>query len=231
MDPAMPGDPSVPARQGQGQLFSDRARLMDPAQFELVSTSEDRSAGRYRYRIGDQPPETIERDDFLVGSDGEAFVRRVLSSQIVGDELVLETGPAYWSDVINGGTVGITMPLSPGSGPAQTYNGLSLAPISIGPATVPLPPLETTFPRTDVCKWIEDLLAALPGDHPPDVCGKERDFEVGAGVTVRVAGTIDSLNILGGHLAVTGDMDIDMTVDPGGSRGSIRATWPPTWDA
>jgi len=219
MDPAMPGDPSVPARQGQGQLFSDRARLMDPAQFELVSTSEDRSAGRYRYRIGDQPPETIERDDFLVGSDGEAFVRRVLSSQIVGDELVLETGPAYWSDVINGGTVGITMPLSPGSGPAQTYNGLSLAPISIGPATVPLPPLETTFPRTDVCKWIEDLLAALPGDHPPDVCGKERDFEAGAGVTVKVAGTIDSLNILGGHLAVTGDMDIDMTVDPGGISG------------
>jgi hypothetical protein len=229
--PELPGDATLPARQGQSQLFSDRARLIDPAQFALVSSPEDHAAGRYRYRVGDQPPEPIDRDDFLVSSDGDAFVRRVLSSQVVGNELVLETGPAYWSDVINSGTYGITMPLSPGSGPAQTYNGLSLAPITIGPATVPLPPLETTFPRTDICKWIEDLLASLPGDHPPDVCGKERDFEVGTGVTVRVAGTLDSLLILGGHLAVTGNMDIDMTVDAGGISGGRAPRFYPCYKA
>lgn len=204
---AQPTQPTVGTK-----LFNARARVFDPATTSLVSTSEEQAVGRYRYRIGGSEIPNIVRDDFLVGKADTPFVRLVLSAKRVGDELILETGPAYWHDVIKGGTYGMTIPFDH-STPATSFDGqiakLILPEVTVASAPVALPTLETSFDRTDICAWAAERLAQ-------PLCGREMDQELG---WLTVAGTIDTLLIHGGSFKATGNMDVGFTVEPGGITG------------
>ncbi len=204
------------------EIYSPRARTIDPDLHALLSSPDELAAGRYRYRIGATPPPAITRDDYLVSEDedGTPFVRLVLSSARAGDELVLETGAARWNDIVREGTYSLNIPLQRGA-PASLRDGREFPAIELGPTTVPLLPLTADLDSTDICRRITEITTLT-------VCGKPLvDFEVGAGVQVSVNGTVDSLLIVDGELAVDGDMDLALTVDGGGLSGGTPPTFAP----
>ena len=201
--------------QRTGGVFSDRAVALDPIKFPLVSSAADLAVGRYRYDLGDTDSVAIVRDDFVVGVIGDApYVRRVLSTETGDGVLSVETALAHMSDIVNAGTFGITMPLDPIAGPATTFAGAIAVATTVGLDTARA--LEHEFKRTDVCQLLQDALDALPGNHPPKICGEPQSLEVGAGVTVSIEGTLDSLLILGGDILIDGTMDVGLTVESGG---------------
>ncbi len=208
----------LPTDDGSARPLSDRARFVDPAEFPLVSTPADLAAGRYRFQLNGGSPGAVSRDDYLVTADPEPIVRLVLASVVRDGVLTVETGPARWSDVLRSGTYGVHLPLVPGASRAMTTDAQSL---QVGPESQPIPPMEKTFHRTDVCAWIDSALAKVPGSNTGPLCGTEKTFSksVPDVVTVTVGGTIDSLLILGGSIAVNGGVDMTMTLDAGGISG------------
>ena len=226
--PTEPGTPfvasdttstTVPTPQAPAGLFSDRARLMDPTRYPLLSDAADLAAGRYRYRIPAGSPVALTRDDYLVtAAGGESVVRLVLGSRTAGDELVVETAAAYWSSIMHSGTYGVTMPLK-GDGPAISANGEALNPRTVEPAPLDLGTLETTLGPLDICQVLDD-------NWPTPVCGLEQTLEIDKGVSLSLAGVIDSLQV-GGNFSATGDVAIRMTVDAGGLTGGRAPVFSP----
>lgn len=207
-------------------VFSDRALGFPEEDFELRSSAAELGAGLYRFRpTGGEVPD-VERDDFIVApdADGTVVVRRVLRASEEGGELVLDTGPAYWHDVIRGGDYSITMPL--GAGEAR-FTGPAGVSVPLYLDSLQLPALEATFKDTDVCQWLNDVLDLIPGAKERRVCGKEVEMEVAYGVSLAVAGTLDSLRILEGNVRLTGELDIGMTIDGGSITGGRRPTFSP----
>jgi hypothetical protein len=229
VDPALDDGPPA-AQQAGPNLFSDRARVFEPDQFDLVSTDADLQAGVYRFRSRDGAPlPEVARDDYVLGAPepgADPFVRLALRTETAGDELVIETGAARWSDVIHSGLHGVTMSFA-GDEPAQTLNGVTLAPLDIGPlAGVPFGPLELPVPEIDICGLVTELAATILND--PQVCGKPRDIDVAVGVVgIKLEGTLDSLVILDGKFGLVGDMDMAMHVDGGGITGGRLPTFAP----
>lgn len=230
-EPESPSDPEVsvdpaaepPVSITGNSVYSDRAHPLPPEHFELVSSQEERDAGLLRFRAtGGEIPDVV-RDDFIVTElpGGEPAVRRVLSAEQASGELILDTSPAYWHEIIRGGTYTLNIPFDGrenGSLEVEGTDGPER--ITLGPTTVPLPPLEHTFQPTDVCAWVHDLAALLPGNNDPEVCGKPRTLSGAIGVAkLGISGTLDSLKIRSGRVRVTGDMDVALTVDPGGIVG------------
>lgn len=217
----IPEQPSAapPPAPGLSTMFSERARVFDPRTARLVSTSEEQARGRYRYRADSAPLPVIRRDDFIVGNSDTAFVRLVLSAERVGDELVIETGHAYWHEVIKGGTHGITMPFD--NSEATSFDGqvarLILPDVSVSSSPVSLGELEIPFDKTDICAWGDSLLGEK-------LCGKEHDKELG---WLTIEGKIDTLVIHSGSVKATGTMDIGMTVSPGGITGGSPPVFAP----
>lgn len=221
-------EPAAPPTQtfDGNAVFSDRAHGFTDEAFELRSSAGELAAGVYRFGSTEPWPEVI-RDDFIVTNDatGQPVVRRVMTSSIESGELVLETGPAYWHDVIRGGTYSMTMPLG-GDGEAQ-LTGPQGVTFTLARDSLQLPPFERPFHEVDVCQWIHDVLELIPGAKERTVCGREVSMEVAYGVSLGVAGTLDSLRILDGNVRVTGEVDLDMTVDAGSiSGGRAPAFYP-----
>lgn len=229
VDPALDDGPP-PAQQAGSSLFGERARVFEPERFDLVSTNADLQAGVYRFRSLDGAPlPEVARDDYVLGAPdpgADPFVRLALRAETVGDELVIETGAARWSDVIQTGEHGVTMSFS-GDEPARTLSGITLAPLDVGPLTgVPFGPLELPVPEIDVCALVHDIAATILND--PQVCGKPRDIDVAVGVVgIKLEGTLDSLVILDGTFGLVGDMDMAMHVDGGGITGGRLPTFAP----
>ena len=214
---------AAPAAMTGNAIYSDRAHALPPEAFELLSTREEQAAGVLRYRATEGVLPEVTRDDFIVTEleGGEPVVRRVISAEEASGALVLETSPAYWHEIVRGGEYRFTIPFD-GSEEAQGQFTGSAGPqrIPLARDSIPLPPLEHTFQPTDVCAWIHDLAALLPGNNDPEVCGKPRTLSGAVGVAkLGISGTLDSLKIRSGRIRVTGDMDIAMNVDPGGLVG------------
>lgn len=207
-------------------VLSSRAHRFTDDGYALLSSASDVRDGRYRYRSAGEALPAVGRDDFILvaGPDESVNVRRVLAASVDGGELAMETGPAYWHEVIRDGTYQLTMPLD-GRGDARfQQNSVAFA---LAADSVRLPPLEATFQDTDVCAWLHEVLALIPGPHDRTICGKEVDMEVAYGVSIGVAGTLDSLRILEGNVRVTGELDLSVTVDAGGiSGGRAPAFYP-----
>lgn len=222
-----PQPPATLATDGNG-IFDERAHSFPTADFALLSSSEELQSGRYRFRSSDGELPDVIRNDFVVvaGADGEMIVRRVLEATTQDEELIIETGHAYWHEVIREGTYSLTMPLD-GRGNAQFHSTASTSVLSVAASEVDLPPLEATFSNTDVCAWLHEVLALMPGSHDREVCGKEVDVEVAYGVSVAIAGTLDSLRILSGNVRLTGDADVALTVDAGSVSGGRRPVFYP----
>lgn len=225
---------------GPSGLFTALVKQVDEKSHRLMSSEAELEAGRYRYALGTDAPVAIARDEYLYSTiEGVPFVRLVLSSAVDNGELVLETGPARWSDVLQGGTFGIRMPID-AHAPATLTSGAVLpslreggtpgadpsAALRIGPLGETSPPLTRHFEETDICLWINDLADGL--GVAKRVCdGKPSEVEFGTGVTVKLAGTLDSLKLLDGQVTVSGDMELDMTVDVGGISGGTPPTFSP----
>lgn len=208
-----------PRGGGIDEIFSSRLKYIDPAVNELLSSPDEHARGRYRFRMGATPPEAIAREDYLVTEADTAVLRLVLSADVVGDELVLETAPGFWHDVVTSGAYGFSAPIAPGA-PATLHDGRVLPAFKVGPATLPIPPLSHTFDTTNVCAWIEEQIRK--------VCGEDFiDKEFGTGVVVKINGQIDSLVILGGQIGVSGDMDVTVDIDEGGFTGGTPPTFSP----
>lgn len=230
-DPETPDSPSSPPPQTfEGNaVFTDRAHGLSPDAFEIHSSATELDQGIYRVAATTGRLPEVRRDDFIVTPDasGESTVRRVLQASSEGGELVMETAPAYWHEIIRSGTYEVSMPLD-GRGEATVRTpGPQGVSFSVGANSIELPPLETTFEDVDVCQWIHDLLDLLPGPHEKRICGKEVSMEVGTQVTVGAAGTLDSLRILDGRVRVTGQTDLAITVDAGGISGGRAPVFAP----
>lgn len=223
---------------GPDGLFSPLVRQVDPRQNILVSTEAELAAGRYRYQLGAEPVPAIARDEFLFSTiDGDPFVRRVLTSELSSGELILETGPAYWHEVLQAGTYGMTVPIGRDA-PATLRSGTVLpalmatddsgttAALNIGPPTQVLAPLTVSFRDEDLCPWINAAVETF-GDKETLCDGEEHEYEKGTGVIVSLSGRLDTLKIVEGRLTVSGDMDVDMTVDIGGISGGTPPTFYP----
>ncbi|HEU5208018.1 MAG TPA: hypothetical protein VFU06_01300, partial [Longimicrobiales bacterium] len=211
--------PSSPQSTVGHGIFDERAHALSAADFTLLSSPEELTSGHYRFRaLTDEVP-VLERDDFIVldDADGTKQVRRVLGATTQGDELVLETGHAYLHEIIREGSYTLTVPLG-GPGAAR-FSSPEAATISVGPTRVDLPPLEGSFDDYDVCAVLHDVLALIPGPREIEVCGKYVEMEVAYGVSVGIAGRLDSLRILDGNVRLTGDADIGLTMDAGGISG------------
>jgi hypothetical protein len=224
-DAEMPDETAVAPTQLTGTaIYSDRAHALPPEAFELLSSREEQAAGMLRYRATEGVLPEVARDDFVVTEleGGEPVVRRVISAAEDGGELVLDTSPAYWHEVVRGGEYRFTIPFD-GSGPeAEVQVAAAGGPqrIPLERDSLPLPPLEHTFEPTDVCAWVHDLAALLPGNSDPEICGKARTVSGAVGVAkLGISGTLDSLKIRSGRIRVTGDMDVAMNIDPGGFVG------------
>lgn len=223
-------DRDTPAvtRDGGSGVFSDEARVLDPAAFQLTSSAEELEAGLYRYQAEDDAPfPDVARDQFLVVGGENPEVRLVLSTERVGDELVIDTSPGRWSDVIQSGTYGVTMPFSPEDGPATTLAGFTLDPITVGPLEdVGLPRLQAEMEELDICQLVHDVLDPLGLD--PEICGLPRSISLGLGVvSITLEGNLDSLVLEEGHVGLTGDMDLVMKVDGGGITGGRAPVFAP----
>jgi len=221
-----PQQPSTPANADFTGPFSDRARVVDPGVFPLVSTPDDLAAGVYRFRLNGRRPVGIARDDYLITGDSEPVVRTVLHSSVQNGELTVETGPARWSDVLQSGTYGVRLPFVPGSRAAETTAGEQL---DVGPESQSIPNMELIFPRTDVCAWIDSALALVGGGFGGALCGTPHSGSVSVPdvVTITVSGTVDSLLILDGFIAVNGGVDLEMTLDAGGISGGRAPVFSP----
>ncbi|HSG49230.1 MAG TPA: hypothetical protein VLA43_15525, partial [Longimicrobiales bacterium] len=213
-----------PAAMTGGAIYSDRAHPLPPDAFELLSSREEQEAGMLRYRARDGVLPEVIRDDFVVTEleGGEPVVRRVISAERTGEALLLDTSPAYWHEVVRGGEYRFTIPFDASGQEAEVQVTSAGGPqrIPLARDSLPLPPLEHTFQPTDICAWVHDLAARLPGNSDPEVCGKSRTLSGAVGVAkLGIAGTLDSLKIRSGRIRVTGDMDVAMNIDPGGFVG------------
>lgn len=219
-----------PSQQGprSGEsIFSDRAHALPGGDYEVLSTPEEMAVGQYRIRSLTGEVETVPRDDFVIMEtpDGEVRIRRVLSSSVSGDELILDTGPGYWHDVVQGGVYAISVPFDGNESsisvplPADAPAGVSGTLTSEG-----LPPFEVEFANEDLCVWVQDFLDSLPGEKERFGCGEEHEIDLDY---VKVAGTLDTLMIRSGHLRATGEFNLFMNIDEGGIEGGRRPTFAP----
>ncbi|MGK7312632.1 MAG: hypothetical protein ACN0LA_10390 [Candidatus Longimicrobiales bacterium M2_2A_002] len=207
----------APPDAGAGVL-SDRARIIDPDRSPLVSTAEQLARGEYRFETPGTLAESVRRNDVIVVRvDGEPEPRLVLRAGTENGLLILDTGPALWSDVVNSGRFGVTAPLGPG--PASTLSGQLLPAVGLtGSRTVP--PLGTRF-ELDLCAAADSIMADL------ELCGDEKEISFTYFATISLAGQIDSLAILDGDIQVSGSMAIEMVVDGGGVTGGRAPTFAP----
>lgn len=212
-----------PAPTGSG-LYTARARFIDPARLDLVSTPGEREVGLFRFDVLSESRAALERDDVIVVRvDGALQPRVVLSAERVGDELILDTGPALWSDAVNTGHYGIRAPIGPGV--AENQAGLTLPAVHVD-GGMDIPPLGTAF-EADLCALTDEALALFPAGSPSSLCGEERSFSATYFATVKLAGTIDSLSLLDGEIEVTGSMSLEMMIDGGGVEGGSPPVFAP----
>lgn len=221
-----PNNPTARADTGFNEMVSKRARFVDESEFPLVSSTAELDSGLYRFRLNGRAPASIIRDDYLITGDTTPVVRLVLHSSVTDGELTVETGPAHWSDVLRSGTYGVRLPLVPGTAAPTALDGTQL---TVGPESQAIPNMEKIFPRTDVCALIDGLLADIPDSLGGALCGQPHtaSFSVPDVITVTVGGTIDSLLILGGHIAVNGGVDLAISLDAGGLSGGRLPTFYP----
>jgi hypothetical protein len=203
-------------------LLTKGTRLMDPGRWPLVSTGAQLASGEYRFKGATALADSIARDDVIVAAaDGHRPTpRRVLSVRTQSGVLIVETGPALWSDVIRSGTYSLRLPLKSGTQPADiSLPGLNLT------RDIDVPPLQRTF-EYNVCAGVDSLLASLP--NSPTLCGEAKDLSVtAADVNVTLSGVIDSMALLDSNIQVSGSMALDMMVDGGGIRGGTPPTFSP----
>jgi len=222
--------PIEPLHPG-GNILVEHARILDRDRATLLSSAEDLARGRFRFRVLDRQLPNIERDDFLVTRTDSAVVRRVLSVRRSGDELVIETGHAYWHEVIRSGSYGMTIPFDRDAA-ATTLSGEKIPPQILPAITggfgTTIGSLEKTFGRTDICAWADTIMDNTSGDYPKRLCHKEHDTEFEAGpLSIELAGTIDSLEILGGNVKAVGNLAINGTIDAGGISGGSPPVFSP----
>jgi hypothetical protein len=229
-DPAGPSadepasSPIVDGQESPGFLTAP-THVMDPATFDLISRS-DSADGTYRYRVRSPEAPTIVRDDFIVGRDGDLFLRRVLNAERSGEELVLRTAPAEWYEIVQGGTLEASVPLGSASG-RDVQGPARHNPAGLGGATG-LPRVFVPLDGIDVCALTDSLVALIPGNLPLSLCGQERNFSVGvAAVSVTVDGTLDELLIDEGFMEVTGTLAMSTTIDRGGVIGGRAPAFSP----
>jgi len=217
--------PARPPQESSGRsLYSERAHPFPEAAFDLRSSPADLAVGLFRYTAAgtDSLPD-VSRDDFIIAATPEGpTVRRVLSSRTVDGELVIDTGPAYWHEVIQGGTYSVRMPLDGSSDALFEFPGPLGASISVAGDGLPLPPVEHIFTPTDLCAWALDIVGNAFCGEPKEAF----DFSV-AGVSLSLTGTLDSLTIRSGRMRVTGDADVAMTVDAGSISGGRAPVFAP----
>lgn len=213
-----PGATTPAAARGSGGLLVEGAYVIDPARYPLASSPEDLERGAIRLAGAGVLGDSIRRDDVVVVVvAGEPAPRRVLSAAAEGGDLVLDTGPALWSDVVRTGQLGITAPLGPGS--AVTLSGLELPAVSLSGSQV-VPPLGAQF-DLDLCALADSILVDR------QLCGDYKEISYTYFATIALAGKVDSLAILDGDIQVSGTMALDLTVDGGGVTGGSPPVFAP----
>lgn len=205
-------------------FLSPRAHLMGATNFSLLSHA-DTLGGAYRFRVMSPNAPRIERDEFIIvedGEDGGDFrVRRVLTAERAGDEVVFETATAYWHEVIEGGTYEATVPL----GQVDEAGTEGASPLTPSGSTT-IPRVQAGLNDMDLCDVTDDLLAAIPVEFR--LCNNAATFATAVGaVAVELSGEVTRLLVQEGSIEVTGTMGMATTIDPGGLEGGRRPTFSP----
>jgi hypothetical protein len=209
-----------------GLVLSDRAHVLPRTEFQLSSSQEELEAGLYRFRVLSDSFPTVERDDFIIGAtDDESFVRLVLDAHVEDGTLVIDTGPAYWHDVLKGGTYELTIPLGDEREPTLSLDGIAQVARPFTIDSMQLPAMEATFYDIDVCQWLDSRWETR---HPEPFCGAAKQAEETILRNVFfINGTLDSLKIVRGWVRLTTEADITITVDPGGLQGGAAPIFAP----
>lgn len=211
-------DAPIGGASGVG-LLADGAWIIAPARWSLISTADQLAAGEYRFEGAAAYADSILRDHVMVVAvDGEPTPRRVLRTGREGGDLMVATGPALWSDVINGGHYSARFPLD-GSGADIVLPGLAVN------EAVDVPPLATEF-EINLCARVDSILALASDSRRLCKAEKDYDFTVSS-VTVTLAGVIDSLMLVDGDIEVSGAVALDLVVDGGGVYGGTAPTFAP----
>jgi len=224
------GEVSEPAALDEapdvGFFVSERAHVMPRSEFELTSSAGEVAAGVYRYRARSGSFPAIDRDDFIIGeTDDASFVRIVLETQVENGALVIDTGPAYWHDVLKGGTYKVTIPLGDDREPTLSLDGIAQVAQPFTLDSMQLPAMEATFFDVDVCEWLDSTWVKR---HPEPFCGAAKQAEETILRNVFfINGTLDSLKIVRGWVRLTTEADITITVDPGGLQGGAAPIFAP----
>lgn len=194
-----------------GSLLKARARILDPARLTLTSTSAQLEAGQYRFIVKGDAVEAIGRDDVIVVHVGDEVIPRVvLAAEHSAGDLVIETGPAFWSDVFNSGRFGIHGALG---GALSVIGDL---PDPNASETIDIEPIGGTF-DIDVCELAGNVLFE-------PICGSSISKTVG---WVTIDGTLDSLALQDMDIRVSGTVAIDFAVDGGGVYGGTPPVFAP----
>jgi len=213
--PTAPEAPSPPRPAPQAtpeRLLSDRAIEIDPTDLSLLSDSDERATGTYRYRIERTGTPVPAVDDYLIGEteDGEVYLRRVIAVRVDGNVVTTETEEAFWPEVVNGGRYTVSIPLD-GSDPDVEMSIISGPDASIIPVASfdngfdvsldlcqPLGdvlPLPSSVANLSLCDITSACLKASASSPPPGpsigatVCGKLTRLE--PTIALHVKGTID----------------------------------------
>lgn len=218
-EPTSTVDPPQRAVNGTG-LLADGAWIIDPGHWTLASTEDQLEAGEYRFDGAAAYADSIRRDHVIVVAvDGEPAPRRVLRARTDEDRLILDTGPALWRDVINSGHYSASFPLDGGGGADIVLPGLAVN------EAVDVPPMATGF-EINLCARVDSLLALASDSRRLCKAEKEYDFTV-YGVTVSLAGVVDSMMLLDGDIEISGAVALDLVVDGGGVFGGTPPTFAP----
>ncbi|HSG49489.1 MAG TPA: hypothetical protein VLA43_16840, partial [Longimicrobiales bacterium] len=146
-DPEAQADPETPQAVSLtgNSVYSDRAHALPPEHFELLSGPAEVSAGRLRYRASEGELPAVVRDDFIVTQlpGGAPEVRRIITAGQEGEELILDTAPAYWHEIIRGGEYRFTIPFGGSDDAALVHLPGVDEPqrLALAGTGMPLPPL------------------------------------------------------------------------------------------
>ena len=177
--------------------------VIDPASLTLVSNPEEQAAGTYRFRLNREPERVAAVGDVIYGRESNGFLRRVIGTTRNPQEIVYTTTRAFPHEVIIGGTYRASASLTnlaaaPGTAPAAG-----------GPlASIALPAGSVRVDSVNLCALAESVLGK-------PLCGGAEKTLIEKGV-VELNGRVDSLLLVSGSVAVDGDMDASITIDPGG---------------
>ena len=212
-----------------GWNIADGVEVVDSTVLDLL-TDDVGGSDVLRFRVHGATAPSFSAGTVLVGAQGGGFLRRVVSTSLVGDELVVNTAPAALAEIVEAGSFSSSVDLifAPMSGGRANVTGAQDFVWGAGEFTYLAPGVSAAqagfdLSDVDLC----DVIAQTGGSCPAGIKALEiesgvLDFQPG----LDVAATFEGFSLLSFRGVASGTLtaDIALRVDAEGELGSYEAS-------